>query len=61
MLRECERQFVFVDPRDDVVIARFGTTDGDVEWSQALAEVATAAGRIRDATAFGHAPHRARR
>ena len=33
-------QFVFVDPRHDVVVARFGTDDGDVDWPAVFAEVA---------------------
>jgi CubicO group peptidase (beta-lactamase class C family) len=33
-------QFVFVDPRHDVVIARFGTDAGDVEWRSLFAELA---------------------
>jgi CubicO group peptidase (beta-lactamase class C family) len=38
-------QLVYVDPARDVVIARFGTTDGDVDWPPVLADVASRAGR----------------
>jgi CubicO group peptidase (beta-lactamase class C family) len=38
-------QLVYVDPSRDVVIARFGTTDGDVEWPAVLAGVASRLGR----------------
>ena len=33
-------QFVYIDPRHDVVIARFGDGDGDVEWPAVSAELA---------------------
>jgi hypothetical protein len=33
-------QFVYVDPRDDVVIARFGSSDGEVDWPAVFAELA---------------------
>ena len=43
-------QFVFVDPRHNVVIARFGTDDGDVDWPAVFAEVADSVGsrRVRE-------------
>jgi CubicO group peptidase (beta-lactamase class C family) len=36
-------QFVFVDPRRDVVIARFGDDDGGVQWSYLFERVASLA------------------
>jgi CubicO group peptidase (beta-lactamase class C family) len=33
-------QLVYVDPSRDMVIARFGTTDADVDWPAVLAELA---------------------
>jgi CubicO group peptidase (beta-lactamase class C family) len=33
-------QLVYVDPSRDLVIARFGTTDADVDWPAVLAEMA---------------------
>jgi CubicO group peptidase (beta-lactamase class C family) len=33
-------QLVYVDPSRDLVIARFGTTDADVDWPAVLAELA---------------------
>ena len=43
-------QFVYVDSRREVVIARFGDGDGEVDWPAAFAELAgTVAGRRRDA------------
>jgi CubicO group peptidase (beta-lactamase class C family) len=35
-------QFVYVDPARDVVVARFGTDAGEVDWRQAFREVAAA-------------------
>ena len=44
-------QFVFVDPRHAVVIARFGTDDGGVDWPSAFARLARyAAGAFADST-----------
>ena len=33
-------QLVYVDPASDLVIARFGTTDADVDWPAVLADLA---------------------
>jgi hypothetical protein len=33
-----------VDPRRDLVIARFGTTDGDVDWAAVLADLSATIG-----------------
>ena len=44
-------QFVFVDPRHDVVVARFGTDDGDVDWPAVFAEVADSVASNRAGTA----------
>jgi CubicO group peptidase (beta-lactamase class C family) len=40
MARGNHGQFVYVDRARDVVIGRFGTTDGDADWPAILAEVA---------------------
>jgi CubicO group peptidase (beta-lactamase class C family) len=45
MARGNHGQFVYVDPRREVVVARFGTTDADVDWAAVLADVARRAGR----------------
>jgi CubicO group peptidase (beta-lactamase class C family) len=37
-------QFVYVDPARDVVVARFGTEAGDVDWRAAFGEVAAVVG-----------------
>jgi CubicO group peptidase (beta-lactamase class C family) len=37
-------QLVYVDPASDLVIARFGTTDADVDWPAVLADLA---GKLR--------------
>lgn len=38
-------QFLYVDPARSVVIARFGTTDGDVDWPGVFADIAARIGR----------------
>jgi CubicO group peptidase (beta-lactamase class C family) len=38
-------QSVFVDPSRGVVMARFGTTDGDADWPSVFADLATRLGR----------------
>jgi len=35
-------EFIYVSPRDDLVVARFGSSDGDVDWPALFGELARA-------------------